>query len=413
MNTDILKKIHEKIDGYRDLAIDLQTKLVAIPALGPDNDGDGESKKAAFIEEWMAEHIGFDSVEHVDAPDDRVSSGVRPNIVAIAKGASSDRRIWVMGHLDVVPAGDEALWETDPWTVVEKNGVLYGRGVEDNHHGIVTPLLALKAMKELGVETPCDIGIVLVSDEETGSEYGIGHLIEKRPDFFSKNDYILVPDSGIPEGTQIEVAEKSIYWLKVLVKGKSCHASEPEKGINAHRAGAHLITRLDRLHEIYPQRDEVFDPPISTFEPTKKEANVPNVNSIPGEDVFYMDMRVLPDVPLDDVHATIEKMVREVEEEFGVTIELSSPQREDAAPATPVDAPVVTALASAIRDVYDVEAKAEGIGGGTVAAFFRRAGYPAVVWSRIDDTCHMPNEHVTVDYIMGDAKVFATLFARG
>ncbi|MBN1884214.1 MAG: M20 family metallo-hydrolase [Candidatus Krumholzibacteriota bacterium] len=413
MDADTLKKMLEKIDGYRQLAIDLQTSLVAIPALGPENDGGGEAEKAAFIESWMAEHIGFDSVEHVDAPDDRVPSGVRPNIVALMKGASADRRIWVMGHLDVVPPGEISLWETDPYVVVEKDGRLYGRGVEDNHHGFVTPLLALKAARELGVELPCDTGVILVSDEETGSRFGIGHLIGERPDLFSENDYILVPDSGVPDGSQIEVAEKSIYWLKVVVRGRQCHASEPGKGINAHRAGAHLITRLDRLYEIYDRRDEVFEPPISTFEPTKKEANVPNVNSIPGEDVFYMDMRVLPGIPLDDVHATIETMVREVEKQFGVTIELSSPQREDAAPATPVDAPVVTALSSAIREIYGVEAKPQGIGGGTVAAFFRRAGLPAVVWSRIDDTAHMPNEHTTIDFMLGDAKVFATLFARG
>jgi succinyl-diaminopimelate desuccinylase len=182
--------------------------------------------------------------------------------------------------------------------------------------------------------------------------------------------------------------------------------------VNAHYAGAHLITRLHALHESFPQADEVFDPPISTFQATKKEANVPNVNTIPGDDVFYLDMRVLPGIDLADVDAEIRKICDGVEKEFNVKVTLTSAQKEEAAPATPADAPVVKALAAAIKDVYRIEAKPMGIGGGTVAAFFRRAGLPAVVWSKIEDTCHQPNEYTTVENMIGDTKVFANLFMQ-
>lgn len=407
----MLKEIYAKIDGYTAGMIDLQSRLTAIPALGPENDGVGEKEKADFLEKWMADEIGFDSVDHYDAPDDRVPAGIRPNIVAVMKGASSDRRVWVMGHIDVVPPGDLEKWDTNPWEVVEKDGKLYGRGTEDDQHGIVTPLFALKAIKELGGTLPYDVGVVVVSAEETGSEHGIGYLLENS-DLFGKNDYIIVPDAGEPDGSMIEVAEKSIFWLKVETTGKQCHASTPAAGVNAHYAGAHLITRLHALHEIFPKVDEVFDPPISTFQATKKEANVPNVNTIPGDDVFYLDMRVLPGIDLAEVEAEIRKICDGVEKEFDVTINLSAAQKEEAAPATPADAKVVLALAAAIKDVYGIEAKPMGIGGGTVAAFFRRAGLNAVVWSKIEDTCHQPNEYTTVENMVGDTKVFANLFMQ-
>jgi succinyl-diaminopimelate desuccinylase len=407
----MLEDIYEKIDAYGDAMKDLQSKLTAIPALGPENDGVGEAEKAEFLEKWMADEIGFDTVEHYDAPDDRVPAGIRPNIVATIKGASSERKIWVMGHIDVVPPGDLEKWNTNPWEVVEKDGKLFGRGTEDNQHGIVTPLFALKAIKESGTQLPYDTGVVFVSAEETGSEHGIGYLLENS-DLFGKNDYIIVPDAGEPDGGMIEVAEKSIYWLKLETAGKQCHASTPEAGVNAHFAGAHLITRLHKLHEIFPQVDEVFDPPICTFQSTKKEANVPNVNTIPGDDVFYLDMRVLPGIDLAEVDTEIRKICDGVEKEFNVKITLSAAQKEEAAPATPTDAPVVKALAAAIKDVYKIDAKPMGIGGGTVAAFFRRAGFPAVVWSKIDDTCHQPNEYTTVENMIGDTKVFANLFLQ-
>ncbi len=411
MDSKSMKKVYGLIDGYTDSMVELQTKMTAIPALGPENDGEGESEKAAFIEEWMQKEIGFDEILHFDAPDDRVPSGLRPNIAAIMKGASDKKRIWVMAHIDIVPPGDLNKWETDPYTVVRKDGRIYGRGTEDNQHGIVTPLFALKAIKESKLQLPYDVCIALVSDEETGSGYGIGYMLEKC-DLFGKDDYIFVPDAGEPDGAMIEVAEKSIYWLKVETKGKQCHASTPEAGLNAHYVAAHLITRLHRLHEIFDRRDEVFDPPISTFEATKKEANVPNINTIPGDDVFYLDMRILPGISLDDVDKAIRGIADEVEKEFGVKISASPVQKEEAAPATPVDAPVVKSLSAAIKDIYGIEAKPMGIGGGTVAAFFRRNGFNAVVWSRIEDTCHQPNEYTTLEGMTGDTKIFANVFLQ-
>jgi len=62
-----------------------------------------------------------------------------------------------------------------------------------------------------------------------------------------------------------------------------------------------------------------------------------------------------------------------------------------------------------VREVYGVEGKAIGIGGGSVAAYLRNAGLDAVVWSRMEETAHQPNESALVANIIGDAKVFASL----
>jgi len=53
-----------------------------------------------------------------------------------------------------------------------------------------------------------------------------------------------------------------------------------------------------------------------------------------------------------------------------------------------------------------------GIGGGTVAAFFRKAGIPAAVWSTMDDTAHSPDEYCLVENMLNDAKVFAHVFLQ-
>ena len=93
-----------------------------------------------------------------------------------------------------------------------------------------------------------------------------------------------------------------------------------------------------------------------------------------------------------------------------MTLEVEPVQELQAAPATAPDAPVVLALQRAIRAVYGREARPQGIGGGTVAALFRRAGLPAVVWGTIADTCHQPNEYALISNTLSDAAVLAALF---
>ena len=405
MSKELFQKVADRIDGYEDFAVETERRLTAIPALDPDSGGDGEGKKAALLLEILGE-IGLTDVEVLDCPDERVSTGVRPNIVARLPGEDSSRTLWIMAHMDVVPVGDEKAWDSDPWEVKVADGKIYGRGVEDNQQGLVGGLCLARALLEEGITPPHDLGLLFVADEETGNSHGIEYLLDNH-EIFAREDIIVVPDGGEPDGSMIEVAEKGIVWFKVAVKGHQTHGSTPDRGINAHYAASKLIVRLHYLYQEFDLRDEVYDPPISTFEATKVEAGVPNVNSLPGEHVFYMDCRVMPEYAIDKVVETVKGMAREVDEAVGTTTEVAVIQRQDAAPPTPVDAPVVGLLKAAVKEVYDVEARPMGIGGGTVAAFIRRKNYAAAVWSRMDETMHGPNEYTIIANLLGDAKVLA------
>ncbi len=399
-----LYEILNRIDDCRDTVIEWQKQLVSIKALGPENGGEGEYEKAKYVKSLLQE-IGFDEITQIDAPDDRVPSGVRPNLLATLTGKDQQRTLWILAHMDVVPEGDLKHWHSDPFTLKVDGDKLIGRGVEDNHQGLVSGLLAVKALREAGAASNMNVGLAIVADEETGSRYGLEYVLKHHKEMFRENDLIIVPDAGDPQGETIEVAEKSILWIRFIVKGKQCHASTPQFGVNAHRAAAHLAVELDKLYELFPAKDDLYDTPTSTFEPTKKESNVPNINTIPAEDIFYLDCRILPHYSLDDVQKKIREIADKIAGQFNVEIAMSYPQREEAAPPTPPDAPVVRLLAEAIRKVNQKEAKIIGIGGGTVAAFFRRAGLPAVVWSTLEDTCHQPNEISLISSTLSDAKV--------
>jgi succinyl-diaminopimelate desuccinylase len=407
---DWMNKIAERIDSFRDEMIDMQIQLCSFPAISPASGGEGEVKKAEFLIEFLNSN-GFNDISVIKAPDLDAPSGYRPNILAIYKGKSSAKTIWIMTHMDVVPPGELELWNGNPYKAWVEEGKIYGRGVEDNQQDMVASLYALKALFAEGITPEYDIGIALVADEETGSEKGIDYVLHKSNPFRNQ-DLIIVPDAGNKDGTMIEVAEKGILWLKFKTLGIQAHGSTPEKGVNSFRAASFLVTELNDLYELYPDHDPLFDPPISTFEPTKKESNVPNINTIPGEDIFYMDSRVLPKIKLDEVKMKIREMAAKVEKKFHVTITVEDVQEAPAAPPTSPEAPVVHALQKAIKAIYNEEGKPIGIGGGTVAALFRRMNFEAACWSKVEETAHQPNEYCVIDNMMGDAKVFAHIFLQ-
>jgi succinyl-diaminopimelate desuccinylase len=409
------------IDQSAPLAEELETELTRRPAVSPASGGEGELDKCEFLEGWLRAR-GISALERYDAPDPAAKGGVRPNLIATLPGAADSAanagRLWIMSHLDVVPPGEASLWESDPWTVVRRDDGplgprLIGRGVEDNQQGLVSSVLAALSLTTQGITPPRTVKLLFAADEEMGSAYGIGWLIKHHGDLFRPEDMALVPDGGDERGASIEVAEKNLIWARFSTRGLQAHGSRPDLGINAFLAASELAVRLhDELSRKFSDHDPLFDLDYSSFQPTKKEANVPNINTIPGEDVFCMDMRILPRYPAAAVLKEIDRIKAEVEAKHRVTVTYTLAQKMESRPTSP-DAPLVKLLAEKIREVYRVEPKPVGIGGGTVGAYLRNQGIDSAVWCRIRESAHQPNEYALLANILGDAKVMALLMTAG
>lgn len=391
----------------RALAIELEKLLTSVKAMAPQSGGDGESEKCAALKKWLSDH-GFEHLEQFDAPDSRVSSGLRPNLVATIPGQSDEYTVWSIAHMDVVPTGDLKLWNTNPWECVEKDGILYGRGVEDNQQGLVSGVLAALYYIQNKIKPSHTIKLLFAADEECGSDYGMIWLLNNTK-LFKKEDLILIPDGGDPKGETIEIAEKNLMWLKVRVLGKQTHGSRPDSGANACLAASDLALRINGLEKVFDKRDPLFEPPYSTFQPTMRFKNVDGINIIPGEDISCFDCRILPCYTLKEVQSKVDEICKEVSAKYGVKIDYELPQHSES-PATPSDAPVVKKLAAALKKVHGIDAKCIGIGGGTVAAELRRLGIDAAVWSTLDDQAHQPNEYCKIDNLLADAMTLVELF---
>ena len=405
MDAKDLKRI---VAEDKDHMVNDLCSMLRIVAVGPENKGPGEAERGKFLA-GLAEGFGFKSVEVIESSDPTVPTGKRPNIIIRLKG-TTDRNLWVVTHMDTVPEGDPAAWKTPPYDPRIIDGRIYGRGSEDNGQELMASLYGLRALLKAGITPECNIGLVFVSDEEHGNTHGIDVLISRK--IFKKGDMAVVPDHGQSDGAAIAVVEKGIAWINVEVVGRQTHASTPEKGINALEVAArYMIAVVDRLRKKFDMRDELFEPPISTFEPTRCDANGPNINTVPGRQVFAFDFRVLPEYPLDHVMAEMQAVSKEIEMATKAKVSVTFLQRADAAPRTAPDSEVVRRLADAISSVRGSKAHPIGIGGGTCAAPFRRQGIEAAVWSTISETAHDANEYSIISNLVADAQVYAILFA--
>ena len=386
------RELETYISEHEEEALELLRELARIPA--PSGQ---EGERARFCREWLekqgAKGVYMDEAMNVVYPADVPGEG--PLEV-------------FMAHMDVVPAGDPGLWDVPPYEPVYRDGRVYGRGTEDNGQSVISSMFSSRAVIDQDLNG-MSLGIAYVADEETTSLKGIRYLLDQG--VFTDDDIIIVPDWGSPNGSMIEVAEKSVLWLKVSVEGKTCHGSSPQSGLNAYRVSTYLLADLmDRLPARFPARDGMFRPPESTFEPTKRPATVENVNTIPGHDEFCMDMRVLPCYSVDEVLGFVREVASEHADRTGARIAVDIIQCEPAGKASSVSTMGFTALGDAVEKVTGSRPTAVGVGGGTCANFFRMDGFDAYVWQCGGGTLHAPNEYVEMSNLMTDAKVFATLF---
>lgn len=139
--------------------------------------------------------------------------------------------VGILGHLDVVPAGNG--WASDPFTMLEENGKVYGRGVGDDKGAVVVCLHALKAIKESGRKLPRRVRLIVGADEERGSSC-MEHYVKSGNEIPVMS---FVPDSEFP----VINSEKGIAHIKFIfdepaiadsvgyIDGAACYNAVPDR----------------------------------------------------------------------------------------------------------------------------------------------------------------------------------------
>jgi len=250
------------------------------------------------IEGWLAEH---------GVPCERVSdeSGDRANLFATI-GPDCGGGIMLSAHLDVVPAVPDG-WDSDPFTLTERDGLLFGRGAVDMKGFLAAVLAMVPVFQARAEELDRPLHLASTYDEESGN-FGARRLYE----FLMARDHRpAIAIVGEPTGMRPIVGHKAGYEMIAEVHGCASHAARPYAGVNAIHYASRLIGHMEewaRTMAAKPRADSPFDPPYTTINVGWIEGGMAR-NVVPESCRFDWEIRPIPEDDGDAILAGIQQHI--------------------------------------------------------------------------------------------------------
>lgn len=310
--------------------------------------------------EWVETFLTAHGVAHFRVPDE---TGDKANLFATIAGNGAPGLI-LSGHTDTVPvAGQE--WTSDPFTLTERDGRLYGRGTADMKGFLACCLAKVPQMVSAPLKRP--IHLAFSYDEEVGC-LGVMRLIDE---LAARGETFEACFVGEPTEMGVVTAHKAKRAYEVHVRGRACHSSLAPQGVNALSYAARIIGEVDAIAADLARgpADEAFDMPVSTAQVGLARGGEA-VNIVPQDARLRFEFRLLPGEDLEEVEARIraccERLSAEMaarDEDCAITLtRLSDIPGLDTAP----DAPVVQ-LTKRLAQRNDHAKVAYGTEGGRFA----------------------------------------------
>ncbi|TEA77066.1 acetylornithine deacetylase [Allopusillimonas ginsengisoli] len=338
-----------------------------------------------FVRDYLAEH-GVQS-HLVSNPE-----GTKANLFATV-GPQVEGGVVLSGHTDVVPV-DGQPWDTDPFTIVQKDGRLYGRGTCDMKSFSAIGLAMVPDLLRRGLKRP--IHFALSYDEEIGC-FGAPSMIDRLTTDIARPSAVIV---GEPTSMRPIVAHKGIAALRTTVTGYEAHSSQVQRGVSAVTTAARLITFIDDMmaeNKARAAADCPFVPPYTTLHVGVVHGGTA-LNIISRECAFVWDIRALPG---DDWRQYLER--------FQAYADSLLPAMRAIAPQASIDTEIL-ADAPPLRDQGGAAQQLVfGLCGhhhtGVVpyaaeAGQFQERGFEVVLCGPGSiDQAHQPNEYIDIDQV--------------
>lgn len=446
-------EIRELVQKYKNDILETLGKLVSYNSVESTSTPDapfGEGPKAVLKEALeICNSLGFET-KNLD------------NYCGYAQMGEGEQLIGVLGHLDIVPAGEG--WDTDPFTMTEVDGTLYGRGVSDDKGAVVAALYAMKIIKDLNVHLTKRVRLIMGCNEETGSKC-LKYYVEKEghvdmgftPDgafpgvhgekgaiggiFTSKNTKIIDINGGEASNVVcphcITKVEKNTFSKRVLedyfinndikytikdeenvtiidVYGVAAHASTPEYGTNAI---SHTLVGLNKAgfqdsfvdfycdHIGLETNGNMLGAKCEDeYGPLTLNNGVIRLND--GVITGTIDIRF--PVTLSSKYVT--GLMMEHLEDNGGKIEIL---RRTEPLFYPIDSPLVSKLLSAYQEVTgDYEIQPMTMGGGTYAKGINNCIAFGGEFPGDENHIHDANEKITIDALLKQTEIYVNAILK-
>ncbi|HNW45102.1 MAG TPA: YgeY family selenium metabolism-linked hydrolase [Elusimicrobiales bacterium] len=257
--------INSTILSYKKDIVAFAQDIIRTPSFSTQ-----EGKLVQRIKKEMVK-VGFDKVMI-----DRIG-----NIIGFI--GHGKKKIMMDAHIDTVGIGDRSAWKIDPFAGLLKKDVLYGRGATDQKLSMASMVYAGKAIKELGLSGDYTLMVVGSVMEEDCDGLPLLHLINKEK---IKPDFVVITE---PTNLAVYRGHRGRMEMKVVTKGRSCHASAPERGDNAVVKMAEIVKEITAL-DAKLKKDKFLGK--GTVAVTCIECKTPSLNAVPDESTIYLDRRL-------------------------------------------------------------------------------------------------------------------------
>ncbi len=425
---------------------ELVQRLIQFDTTNPPGN---ESECISFINGLLTE-AGIETKFLAKTPE-------RPNLITRLTGQGNAAPLLLYGHVDVVTT-ESQQWQHPPFEGKLVDGFVWGRGALDMKGGVAMMIAAFLRAKAEGLELPGDVVLAIVSDEETGGDFGAKFLVEKHPDLFDGIRYAIGEFGGFTlyvgkrRFYPIQIAEKQICWIKATVRGLGGHGSIPVRGgtmarlsellrkIDQHRLPVHVtpVARLmfktmaaslgglnglilgqltnptltNSVLNLLGERGRLFDPLLHNSVSATILHGSEKINVIPSAASVELDGRLLPGYQPDDLIGELRQIIGN-----GVELEVI---RHDPGPAEP-DMGLFDTLADILR-----EADPDGVpvplllSGSTDGRFFSQLGIqtygflpmPLPEDLNFPQTIHAADERIPADAIDFGANAIYKVLQR-
>ena len=378
--------------------LEIMTKLVSFPTMSRETN--------LPLVDWVQDYLtsqGIESHRWVD-PDQPHKAAVFAHVGPWQEGA-----VVLSGHTDVVPVQGQN-WDSDPFTVTERDGKYFGRGTCDMKGFDALAIWALVEAHHAGVTRP--LQLALSFDEEIGCT-GAPPMIEAMQPVLPKGSAVIV---GEPSMMQAVTGHKGGIGYATHLIGFEVHSSLMHTGVSAIMQGAKLIDWANQQNAQNMAQEPgamqaLFDPPWTTCHVGMISGGT--AHNITAKDCsFMMDFRVVPGEQGSDWEAAYLASVKEVEAEMqaihpDTRIEVSKGFN------VPALVPEAEGEAEALVRALTGDNGTHVVSYGTEAGQFQDAGYSAVICGPGDIAqAHQPNEYITKEQFEAGHRFMMDLIAR-
>lgn len=370
----------------------LYKDLIAIPSISSTDSSWDQSNLTVInlLASWL-EELGFSNeiTEVEQAPG-------KYNLIATY--GSGDGGLLLAGHTDTVPY-DEAGWQTDPFTVVEKDNRFYGLGTIDMKGFFAFVIEVLKNTDLSKLNKP--LRILATADEET-TMAGAMAIAQQQS---IKPDYAII---GEPTGMVPVTMHKGHMSEGIRITGHSGHSSDPDNGLNAIEIMHLVIGELKKVQQTFKERyhNEHFKVPYPTL----------NFGAINGGDSpnricgccdLHIDMRPIPGVSTNELFITVKESLKEIEKRYPNSVDVYHLHEPIPSYQCPQHSELV-----AQAEIYTGN-QAQSVNYCTEAPFIEQLGCDTIVLGPGHIAqAHQPNEYLDLSFVKPTQAVIDKLIQR-